>query len=88
MSVVADETSVQPFRIDVPQVELDDLRDRLAKTRWPDELDGAEWAYGVPLGHMKDLVDYWLTTYDWGAHEAQINTHPQFTTTIDGQSIH
>jgi pimeloyl-ACP methyl ester carboxylesterase len=88
MNVVADDASVQPFRIDVPQADLDDLGDRLARTRWPDELEGAEWAYGVPLGHMRDLVDHWLTTYDWRAHEARINAHPQFTTTIDGQRIH
>ena len=80
--------SVRPFRIDVPQVAIDDLQDRLARTRWPDELPGVGWDYGVPLDYLHDLAEYWRTSYDWRASEARLNAHPQFTTTIDGQNIH
>jgi pimeloyl-ACP methyl ester carboxylesterase len=83
----ADE-SITPVRIDVPQADLDDLRQRLARTRWPDELRGAGWDYGVPRDYLRELADYWRTSYDWRAQEAKLNAHPQFTTTIDGQQIH
>jgi epoxide hydrolase len=79
---------ILPFRIEVPQADLDDLRDRLARTRWPDELPGVGWAYGVPLEYLKELAAYWRTTYDWREHEARLNDHPQFTTTIDGANVH
>jgi pimeloyl-ACP methyl ester carboxylesterase len=79
---------VQRFSINVPQDALDDLRDRLARTRWPDELPGIGWSRGVPLGYLKDLADYWRTRYDWRKHEARLNEFPQFTTEIDGQTIH
>jgi len=80
--------SIRPFRIDVPQAALDDLHDRLARTRWPDELPGVGWDYGVPLDYLRGLAEHWRTSYDWRAHEARLNTHPQFTTTVDGQNIH
>jgi epoxide hydrolase len=80
--------AVSPFRLDVPQADLDDLRDRLARTRWPDELPDASWDYGVPLDYIRDLADYWRRTYDWRVQEAKLNAFPQFTTTIDGQNIH
>jgi pimeloyl-ACP methyl ester carboxylesterase len=79
---------IQPFRIDVPQADLDDLRDRLARTRWPDELPGVGWDYGVPLGYLKELAGYWRTAYDWRKQEARLNDFPQFTTTIDGAKVH
>ena len=79
---------VQPFTIHIPQADLDDLRDRLARTRWPDELPGVEGSYGVPLGYVKELAEYWRTGYDWRKWEAKLNQYPQFTTTIDGQNIH
>jgi pimeloyl-ACP methyl ester carboxylesterase len=79
---------ILPFRIEVPQADLDDLRDRLARTRWPDELPGVGWAYGVPLEYLKELAAYWRTTYDWREHEARLNDYPQFTTTIDGANVH
>ena len=59
------DTEIRPFRVDVPQADLDDLRDRLARTRWPDELPGAGWAYGVPLAYLRELAEYWGTAYDW-----------------------
>ena len=72
----------------MPQAALDDLIDRLARTRWPDELPGIGWEYGVPLGYLRELAEYWRTAYDWRAQEARLNAFPQFTTTIDGQNIH
>jgi pimeloyl-ACP methyl ester carboxylesterase len=79
---------IRPFRVDIPQADLDDLRDRLARTRWPDELSGVGWSYGVPLDRLKELADHWRTTYDWRRHEARLNEFPQFTTVIDGQNVH
>jgi pimeloyl-ACP methyl ester carboxylesterase len=80
--------TIQPFTIDIPQADLDDLRDRLTRSRWPEELPGVGWSRGVPLSYLKDLAEYWRTSYDWRAHEAQLNQFPQFTTEIDGQQIH
>lgn len=80
--------AVRPFRIDIPQSRLDDLRARLAATRWPEELPGAGWSRGVPLAYLKELAAYWRTAYDWRAQEAALNAHPQYTTTIDGQTVH
>jgi epoxide hydrolase len=80
--------TVKSFTIAIPQANLDDLRERLARTRWPDELPGVGWNYGVPLDYVKQLVAYWQTGYDWRAWEAKLNAYPQFTTDIDGQNIH
>jgi pimeloyl-ACP methyl ester carboxylesterase len=80
--------SIRPFTINVPQADLDELRDRLARTRWPDELPDVGWSRGVPLSYLKQLAEHWRTSYDWRVHEARLNTFPQFTTTIDGQNIH
>src|SRR5690606_29397110 len=79
---------IRPFRIDIPQEQLDDLRARLANTRWPDELPGVGWSRGVPVGYLKELAEYWRIGYDWRAHEAELNRYPQYLTTIDGQNIH
>jgi epoxide hydrolase len=81
-------TQIQPFRIEIPQADLDDLRARLARTRWPDQLPGVGWDYGIPLEYVKELAEYWRTTYDWRVHEHRLNSFPQFTTTIDGQRVH
>jgi len=82
------DAAIRPFRIAIPQVDLDDLHERLARTRWPDELPGVGWSYGVPLAYLKELVAYWRDGYDWRAWEATLNAYPQFTTAIDGQNIH
>ena len=82
------DTQIRPFRIEVPQADLDDLRDRLHRTRWPDELPDTGWTRGVPLDYLKQLATYWADGYDWRKHEARLNEFPQFTTTIDGQTIH
>ncbi len=78
----------QPFRIEIPQAQLDDLAERLSRARWPDELPGAGWERGVPFGYLKELAGYWRSSYDWREHEAGLNDLSQFTTTIDGQRIH
>jgi pimeloyl-ACP methyl ester carboxylesterase len=82
------DTSIQPFRVEVPQADLDDLTDRLARTRWPDELPGEGWSRGVPMDYLKELAEYWRTGYDWRGREAKLNEYPQFTTTIEGQTVH
>src|SRR5262245_63606484 len=79
---------IRPFRVETPQAVLDELTDRLARTRWPDELPGAGWERGVPVSYLSELAAYWRTGYDWRAHESRLNQIPQFTTTIDGQDIH
>jgi microsomal epoxide hydrolase len=79
---------MHPFRIDIPQDQLDDLHRRLEATRWPDELPGVGWSRGVPLGYLKELAEYWRTSFDWRAAEARLNAHPQFVTEIDGAPVH
>jgi len=82
------DSKISPYRIDIPQGALDDLRDRLGRTRWPDELPGVGWDLGVPLDYLKGLAEYWGTTYDWRGQEAALNEFAQFTTVIDGQNVH
>ncbi|GII81404.1 microsomal epoxide hydrolase [Sphaerisporangium rufum] len=82
-----DQAAMRPFILDVPQRELDDLAARLAATRWPDDPVG-DWSQGVPAVYLKELAEYWRTTYDWRAQEALLNRFPQFTTTIDGANVH
>ena len=84
----AEDGDIRPFKIAVDQAVLDDLNSRLAKTRWPDEIDAAGWDYGVPLAYLRELCDYWRTGYDWRKAEAELNALPQFMTTIDGLEIH
>src|SRR5262245_7778655 len=79
---------IRPFRIEIPDADLDDLRDRLLRTRWAAELPGSGWEAGVPVGYLKDLASYWATEYDWRANEARLNEFSQFTTVIDGQNVH
>jgi pimeloyl-ACP methyl ester carboxylesterase len=80
--------SIKPFRLDVPDSDLADLHTRLDLTRWPDELPGVGWAYGVPKDYLQELVAYWRHDYDWRRAEARLNEWPQFTTTIDGANVH
>jgi pimeloyl-ACP methyl ester carboxylesterase len=81
-------SEIRPFRIDIPDRDLEDLRERLAGTRWPDELPGGGWRRGVPLDYLRQLADYWRAGFDWRAQEARLNALPQFTTEIDGQTVH
>jgi microsomal epoxide hydrolase len=77
-----------PFRIEVPDADLHDLRDRLARTRWPNELPGSAWQQGTSLEYLQELVAYWRDGYDWRAAEAKLNSYPQLTTEVDGQRVH
>lgn len=79
---------MHPFRISVPQSDLDDLYRRLEHTRWPSEVKGVGWERGIPLDYMKELVEYWRTEYDWRAAEERLNRFPQFTTEIQGANVH
>jgi pimeloyl-ACP methyl ester carboxylesterase len=80
--------AVEPFAIDVPDSVLDDLRARLERTRWPDELPGTGWDYGSNLDYIKELVEYWRTKFDWRAQEKLINSFSHFKTEVDGLGIH
>jgi pimeloyl-ACP methyl ester carboxylesterase len=79
---------VDRFAVDVPQAVLDDLRDRLARTRWADEVDNDDWRYGANGAVLRELADYWLHGYDWRAREAEMNRLAQFRTTIDQVPVH
>lgn len=79
---------LRPFRIDIPQEVLDDLQAHLARTRWPDEIEGAGWEYGASLAYMKELVAYWRSGFDWRAEERALNTFSHFRAEIDGAGIH
>lgn len=80
--------SVKAFKIDVPQATLNDLRERLARTRWTDEVAGAGWDYGANLGYVKELCAYWHNEFDWRKQEAALNRFNHFTTEMDGTLIH
>jgi len=82
------ERSITPFRIAIPDRDLDDLRERLRRTRWPEREPVDDWSQGIPLEYLKDLCRYWLEEYDWRASEARLNTFPQFRTELDGLGIH
>jgi epoxide hydrolase len=78
---------IRPFRIDIPQADVDELRRRVAATRWPEAL-ADDWSRGVPLDYLRELASYWGGAYDWREHEGRLNAHAQFVTEIDGQTIH
>ncbi len=80
--------NIQPFTINVAQSTLDDLRERLTRTRWPDEVQRAGWDYGTNLDYLKVLVAYWQNQFDWKAQEAKLNQFAQFRAEIDGFGIH
>ncbi|AVV58411.1 epoxide hydrolase [Paenibacillus glucanolyticus] len=79
---------IRPFRIEIPQADLDDLRERLVRTRWPAQLPGGKWKLGIPVAYLKNLTEYWKNDYNWREYEAKLNEFPQFITEIDGQTIH
>jgi pimeloyl-ACP methyl ester carboxylesterase len=81
-------TAITPFQIEISPAEIDDLRERLAETRWPSELEDADWSRGVPVDYLQGLAEYWRDGFDWAAQESWLNEFPQFTTEIDGQTIH
>ena len=81
-------TNITPFQIAIPDSELDDLKSRLANARWPEKETPEDWSQGIPLAYTRDVVDYWLNSYDWRRAEAQINGFEQFTTEVNGLDIH
>ncbi len=85
---VNQETAIVPFKVQVPDAVLADLKQRLARTRFPGEIAGSNWDYGTNLGYLKELVTYWRDSFDWRAAERRLNQFNQFTTTIDGLDIH
>ncbi len=80
--------TVETFRVDVDDTVLHDLHDRLGRTRFPDQIKGTGWDYGIPIDYLQELVEYWRHTYDWRSQEARLNQLAHFRTTIDGQLIH
>jgi len=75
---------MREFRVEVPETELDDLRERIARTRWPEPATSPGWTQGVPLDYARELCDYWAREYDWRRCEAELNALPQFRTGLDG----
>jgi epoxide hydrolase len=79
---------IESFHVDTSDAVLGDLRERLARTRFPEQLPGAGWDYGTELGYLRSLVEYWRDDYDWRAREARLNAFDQFLTEIDGTGVH
>ena len=80
--------AVMPFVLDVPEAQLDDLRDRLARTRWPERETVDDWSQGIPLAYVRELCSYWAGGYDWRRCERRLNDVGQWRTEIDGLGIH
>jgi microsomal epoxide hydrolase len=80
--------SPEPFTLQVPDAALADLRERLARTRFPDQAPGEPWAYGTDVGWMRDFVAYWRDRFDWRAEEARLNALPQFKVPLHGIDLH
>ncbi len=79
--------AITPFTVDIPQEQIDDLRTRLAHTRWPEDLPDVGWDHGVPASYLRGLAEHWADL-DWRAQEARINELPQFVTEVEGQRVH
>ena len=80
--------AIRPFRVDIKEDVLTDLRERLKQTRWPDEIPGSGWDYGSNLAYIKELVDYWIEEFDWRKQEEAINRYSQFIDEVDGLDVH
>jgi hypothetical protein len=81
-------TLVRPFTVSISDSEIDDVKQRLARTRWPDPETVGDWSQGVRVENARSLVDYWERGYDWRRFESELNRFPQFLTEIDGLDIH
>jgi len=79
---------ITPFRVELPDADLDDLRDRLRRTRWPGAETVDDWSQGIPLAYVQELCRYWAGEYDWRASENRLNAFPQFRVQIDGLGVH
>jgi len=80
--------AITPFKIEVPDATLADLRERLARTRFPDQIEGANWDYGTELSYLRELVAYWKDHFEWRAQERLLNSFPHFQTSIDDHRVH
>jgi hypothetical protein len=87
-STPAPSTLIRPFTVAIPDSEIDDLKLRLARTRWPNAETVPDWSQGVPVRNAQSLIDYWEREYDWRRFERELNRFPQFLTAIDGLDIH
>ena len=81
-------TKPTPFTLHVPDADIADLRDRLARTRFPDQAPGDAWAYGTDVAYLRELTEYWRNDFDWRAEEAALNAFPQFRVPLDGIDLH
>ena len=80
--------AIEPFKIDIPEASLTDLKERLSRTRWPGEVSDSGWQYGTNLAYLKELCTYWENEFDWRKQEAYLNQWPHFKTDIDGYGVH
>src|SRR5712692_2984353 len=88
LAAAGEDDSIRPFRANIPQEAITELRRRVAATRWPDKETVIDGSQGVQLAKLQELVRYWGTDYDWRKAEAKLNALPQFMTNIDGMDIH
>lgn len=79
---------IRSFRVEIPETDIADLNDRLARSRFAAPAPGDDWTYGTPVHYLREMVEYWRTSFDWRAQEARMNAFPQYLTEIDGQTIH
>jgi pimeloyl-ACP methyl ester carboxylesterase len=86
--LIAQDAVIEPFRIEIPDAQLEDLHERLDRTRWPERETVDDWSQGIPLGYVRELCEHWRGAYDWRATEARLNEIPQFRTELDGLGIH
>ena len=83
-----DPIGAEPFKVEVPEAVLTDLKDRLGRIRWPIEAKAPPWTYGASLDYMKTICAYWRDKYDWRKSEAQLNRWPQYKVTLGGKKVH
>src|SRR5260370_32698986 len=81
-------TEIRPFRVDITDAAINDLRERLARTRWPEKEPVEDWSMGIPLAYVQELAGYWAKAYEMQRVTDQLNRYEQFMTTIDGVDIH
>ncbi len=81
-------SSIVPFQIQIPDADLQDLKARLARTRWPEAETVKDWSQGIPLAYVQEVCEYWASKYDWREREQKLNRFPQFKTKLDGLDIH
>ena len=81
-------TPAQAFRLHVRDSEIDDLRERIARTRFPDQPPGEPWAHGTDVPYLKELLHYWRSDFDWRTQEARLNAFPQFKVPLHGIDVH